>query len=46
MFFAGHKLINPPASKLASDYGAFDPGIIQIDFRRFCHEYKRSKGTN
>ena len=22
--FAGHKLINPHASKLASDYGAFE----------------------
>ena len=26
--FAGHKLINPYASKLASDHEAFDPGII------------------
>ena len=28
MFLAGSKLINPHASKLASDYEAFDPGII------------------
>ncbi len=26
--FAGPKLINPYASKLASDYEAFDPGIM------------------
>jgi len=27
MFLAGPKFKNPPASKLASDFRSFDPGI-------------------
>ena len=30
MFLAGPKFKNPPASKLASDFRPFDPGIILL----------------
>ena len=32
MFFAGPKFKNPPASKLASDFRPFDPGIKLCDY--------------
>ena len=32
MFVAGPKFINPPASKLASDFRPFDPGIKLCDY--------------